>query len=473
MQRAAYNMSRQAAAKFYAPAAIEHAPAGHIVRNGSVPRVASGYMSDQIIWPNRRVIVAGLAAAVLVRTNGSAAQPVSVRARADLLELREGQPGTPIWSLGDQALRFNRGDRPDIALVNQLPASVVLTWRGVDGVAAAEPMLSRPALKPAGRDAFQLPLRHAGTCLCDLALLGDGAARATRTLPLIVAEAEPVAVDRDEVLLIEGWRLKADGTALAPGLDPAGTTAVYTVNGQRTPEISARGRERLRLRFINGLQRQVIALKIEHHGVTVMALDAQPAEPFLARNGAFALAPGGRADVFVDVAPDAGSTPILMHDGEAARPIAQLIVSNEAPLRGAMLPAPMPLPSNGLPAKLDLKSALRVDLPFGGDAKDWLPPAAFVATVAPAFRARTGRAVVLSLINRASTTSVFHLHGHHFRHLDRLDDGWKPFWLDTIAIDAGQTQRIAFAADYAGRWLLEAVEARWSAPRLLRWFSVE
>jgi len=80
---------------------------------------------------------------------------------------------------------------------------------------------------------------------------------------------------------------------------------------------------------------------------------------------------------------------------------------------------------------------------------------------------------VLSLTNRAQTTSVFHLHGHHFRHLDRLDDGWKPFWLDTIAIDAGQTLRIAFAAEYAGRWLLEAVEADWKAPRLIRWFSVD
>jgi FtsP/CotA-like multicopper oxidase with cupredoxin domain len=116
---------------------------------------------------------------------------------------------------------------------------------------------------------------------------------------------------------------------------------------------------------------------------------------------------------------------------------------------------------------------MRVDVPLGGDPKDWLSPAAFVATVAPAFRIKTGRTVVLSLINRAPTTSVFHLHGHHFRHLDRLDDGWKPFWLDTIAIDAGQTQRIAFAADYAGRWLLEAVETRWSAPRLLRWYGVD
>jgi FtsP/CotA-like multicopper oxidase with cupredoxin domain len=434
-------------------------------------------MADHIFRPDRRAVVAGLATAALLRTDGTAraGQPSSLalRCKADLLELKEGQPATPIWSLGDQALRFKRGDRPEITIANELPVPVALNWRGIDGVAAAEPLLTRPSLKPSASDTFQLPLRHAGTYLCDLALLGDGAARPARALPLIVGESEPVQVDRDEMLLIEGWRLKSDGAAIAPGLDPDGTAPVYTVNGQRTREISVRGRERLRLRFINGLQRQVIALKIEHHNVTVMALDGQPAEPFLARNGAFALAPGGRADVFIDVAPDAGNTPVLMHDGETARPIAQLAMSDQTSVRAEMLPAPAALPSNGLPARLDLKSALRVDLAIGGDPKDWLPAAAFVATAAPAFRAKTGRAVVLTLINRASTTSTFHLHGHHFRHLDRLDDGWKPFWLDTIAIDAGQTQRIAFAAEYAGRWLLEAVEARWNAPRLLRWYSVE
>ena len=34
-------------------------------------------------------------------------------------------------------------------------------------------------------------------------------------------------------------------------------------------------------------------------------------------------------------------------------------------------------------------------------------------------------------------------------------------------------ERVAFAAEHAGHWLLEATEARWSAPRLLRWYSVE
>jgi len=80
---------------------------------------------------------------------------------------------------------------------------------------------------------------------------------------------------------------------------------------------------------------------------------------------------------------------------------------------------------------------------------------------------------VLALINPADKAAVFHLHGHHFRLLDRLDDGWKPFWLDTLAVEPGQTQRIAFAADTTGRWLLEATAAEWAAPRLLRWYAVE
>jgi FtsP/CotA-like multicopper oxidase with cupredoxin domain len=91
----------------------------------------------------------------------------------------------------------------------------------------------------------------------------------------------------------------------------------------------------------------------------------------------------------------------------------------------------------------------------------------------PAFKAKAGRVVVLALSNPADKATVFHLHGHHFRLLDRLDDGWKPFWLDTLAVEPGQTQRIAFAADTPGRWLLEATAADWAAPRLLRWYAVE
>jgi hypothetical protein len=205
-----------------------------------------------------------------------------------------------------------------------------------------------------------------------------------------------------------------------------------------------------------------------------MALDSQPAEPFPARNGTVLLAPGGRADAFIDANPDAGSASyILLHDGKEARPIARLVISGDAPLRDAALPFASALPSNGLPSQLDLKNALRFDLTIGSTLKDWVRPSEFGISASPAFRARTGRAVVLALTNGGDIPTVFHLHGHHFRLLDRLDDGWKPFWLDTLAIDAGQTQRVAFLAGASGRWLMESMATVWEAPRLVRWYSVE
>ena len=205
-----------------------------------------------------------------------------------------------------------------------------------------------------------------------------------------------------------------------------------------------------------------------------MAIDGQPAEPFLARDGTLVLAPGTRIDAFTDAIAAPGTmASILLHDGSEPRPIARLVASNKPPIRDAQLAVAPALPSNGLPARLDLKNALRVDMALGGPQPDWVTPASIAAASAPVFRARTGRTVVLALTNRADMTTVFHLHGHHFRLLDRLDDGWKPFWLDTLAVDSGQTQRIAFAAEYAGRWLVETMATNWAAPRLVRWYVVE
>ena len=87
-----------------------------------------------------------------------------------------------------------------------------------------------------------------------------------------------------------------------------------------------------------------------------MAIDSQPSEPFQARNGALVLAPGGRVDAFVDVTAPAGTViPILLHDGKEARTVGKLTVANEPPIRPAPLPPAPPLPSNGLPERLELK----------------------------------------------------------------------------------------------------------------------
>jgi len=439
-------------------------------------------MADRIFRLDRRewlagigAIVAGSALPAVAAVRGR--RTLTLRAQASLAALRPRQPETPVWSLRATstapALRFTWGDDLDIRFENELPVPTLLNWHGLGGVPAVEALTAHSPVAAGARENFVIPLRHAGTLLCDISLLGDGLVRPTRSLPVIAGESEPVAVDRgDEVFLVEDWRLRPDGTAIAPGTDPTGTTPVYTVNGQTALDIVARPHERLRFRFINGCQRAVIGLKIEGCEVRVMALDSQPSEPFPARNGAVVLAPGGRVDAFIDASTAGSTLPILLHDGHEARPVGRLIVTNGPPARDTALRMAPPLPSNGLPERLELRNALRFEIPLGGMPAGWMKPANF-ATASPAFRARTGRTVVLALTNSGSMPAVFHLHGHHFRLLDRLDDGWKPYWLDTLAVEAGQTERIAFAAQYAGHWLIETMATHWAAPRLVRWYSVE
>ncbi|HYW64508.1 MAG TPA: multicopper oxidase domain-containing protein [Bradyrhizobium sp.] len=436
---------------------------------------------NQGVFPlSRRELLTGVGATLWVPASAiaQAGRRLTLRAAPGEAALRPGHPDTPIWSLMAQTpnadLRFRRGDQVEIAFRNDLPVSTVLNWYGLDEIAAAQALTARQPLAPGATENFGISFRKAGTFLCDLRLLGDGQAYPSPARALIVAETEPVAVDRDEAILIEDWRIRSDGSTIAPGTEPFGASTIFTANGQASVDIATRRHQRLRFRFINGCQRTGIAVKIEEHDLRVMAIDSRPSEPFPARNGQLVLAPGTRIDAFLDATRPPGSTAeIMLHDGKEARPIGRLVYSAESPARDAPLPVPPPLPEDRPFAPIDLRNATRLDLTLGGPSPEWTAPAGFSGASAPAFRARTGRTVVLALTNRAQVPTVFHLHGHHFRLLDRLDDGWKPFWLDTLAIDAGATQRIAFAAEHVGRWLIDSFATTWSAPRLVRWYSVE
>ncbi|WFU84895.1 multicopper oxidase domain-containing protein [Bradyrhizobium sp. CIAT3101] len=438
-------------------------------------------MTPRIFDLNRREVLAGIgtslgASAAGLMAGGAGPLPtaqVALQARPATLALRPGQPATPIWELAAAShignVRFKRGDRCEVVFRNDLPVPLAPAWYGLDGTPVPDPLAGRAPTAPGSTETSIISIPNAGTLLANFRLFEDRLNQPARPLPVIAAETSPVATDRDEVLLIEEWRVRPDGTALPPGRDPKDTTPLYTLNGRTSFELSASAGERLRLRFINGSQRSVLAIKLESHEVQVMALDGQPAEPFPARNGALVLAPGARADAFVDAATSAA---LVLHDGNEARPIGRLAVSGKLERR-TPLPAPQPLPSNDLPEKLDLRGALRFDVALGPADAGWARTANFSTASAPAFRAKTGRTVVLAVKNSGPATTVFHLHGHHFRLLDRLDDGWKPYWLDTLAIEPGQTERIAFAATSPGRWLIESVVTDWAAPRLVRWYGVE
>jgi hypothetical protein len=161
---------------------------------------------------------------------------------------------------------------------------------------------------------------------------------------------------------------------------------------------------------------------------------------------------------------------VQLFDGAGPKRIGQLIYADGAPDRAQVLPPAQPLPD--VPIKLALASAQRAQLDLGGS--EWALSKDFVAKrPAPLFRAKRGATVLLTLENRTKLPTTFRLYGHHFRWLDRLDDGWKPFVLDTMLVDAGQTERIAFRVDVAGDWLIENTAMNWSALRKFHWFAVE
>ena len=141
---------------------------------------------------------------------------LTLQAKADVIALRPGQPDTPIWSLQDtapaRACASSAATQLEVSARKRLPVPACLNWHGIDGVPAAEAAGSAAAARPWSHGKFDDSIASRRHPPVRLSAVGrrPGAAIAARAL--IVGESEPVAVDRDEVFLIEDWRLRPDGS---------------------------------------------------------------------------------------------------------------------------------------------------------------------------------------------------------------------------------------------------------------------
>ena len=365
---------------------------------------------------------------------GSGCAILSARARAEtapdgFIVLRATPAGYG-GAVPGPVIRARRGDEVKVRLVNGLDEPTAIHWHGVRLPNAAD---TQAPIAPGASVDHRFTVPDAGTFWYRAASRHQqehglyGA--------LIIEDTMPPLVDRDQ-LLVFAARRDRDGPRR------------FTLNGSPALDIAARPNERLRLRFINASPSQVMNARIEGHRVIVMALDGEPAEPFTSRDSRIALGPGNRADVFIDATLAPGSVAPILFGLAGETPLAR-IVCEGTPSRSAPLGEPPPLAANPLPARMNFARALRTTLPIDGTAASGTPGPA------PLFTVERGRTVVLALDNRDTAEHVVHLHGHHFRVLDRLDDGWKPYWLDTIVAAGRQTARIAFVAENPGRWLIE------------------
>jgi FtsP/CotA-like multicopper oxidase with cupredoxin domain len=384
---------------------------------------------QSIAWAlSRRTVLSGTGL-VVAATIGPAAPAAGQAANRDVqvLSARSGRPGP--------ALRLRRGDEVRVRLHNDLGEPTAIHWHGVrltnamDGV----PGLTQMPVAPGAIFDYRFTVPDAGTFWYHAALAADGRRLGGPYGSLQVDEPEPVAVDRDHLLLADGQ-----------------------IAG-RAGDLRLRRNERLRLRLVNASGR-LLQLRLDRLPAWVMAIDGQPSEPFVARDGRVLLGPGNRVDLFIDATLAAGETSALIAEGARGdMTLLLLSPSAEPPLRPTPLLDPRPLPSNGLPERMDFRSALRPQMTIAAERA--------VGAAPPLFTVRRGGTVVLACVNQSEEPRILHLHGHSFRLLDRLDDGWKPFWLDTAVVPPRQALRIAFVAENPGKWLIEAEPS-------VAWFDV-
>jgi FtsP/CotA-like multicopper oxidase with cupredoxin domain len=445
-------------------------------------------------FPTRRQVAAGIGASVIALTPlATRAQPLAqydggwriLRARAGEARLRGGDTAATAIAGYDGVtpgplLRIRRGEELRVRLVNELPEPTTIHWHGLrlpngmDGV----PHLTQPPVQPGASFEYRFAPPDAGTFWYHALYASSGQAGRGLYGPLIVDEPVPLAIDRDVTLVLDYWQLTGDGS-IAPNANSS--TNYFTVNGASSFDVAVKTNERIRLRLINAAAGRMMALRIDGHRADVMAIDGQPAEPFPARDGLVVLGPGNRIDLFIDatLAPGTRAPFVTLIEGNI--PLARIVYDAGTPARATLPPPAGSLPANPLPSRMPFAGALKLDVVFDGSG---LPGSAgktawTVAnkvsdqpSPAPLFSIARGRTVMLALDNRTDVAHAVHLHGHHFRLLDRLDDGWKPFWLDSIVVPARQILRIAFVADNPGKWLIHCHRLERRESGIAAWFAV-
>ena len=396
---------------------------------------------------------------------------------------------TAVWRLGEGAappvLRVKLGEAVRLRVENGTDKPLALHWHGVrnrnamDGVGG----VTQEPIAPGKDFSYEFTPPDAGTFLIRPLVVGGASEPSGRGLAglLVVEETSPPPVDQDVALLLQDWRLDEAGALLPFGQVAFAAAAgrlgsAVTLNGQPVPLLlEGRPGGRLRLRLANACNARAIRIRFDGVKVYVAAVDGQPADTFEPLKATLPFAPGTRYDLLLDLPKEAGPAGTITALIGQGLPLATLTVAGEPAAQAGRGPIASIPENRRLPSEIRLQSALRRDLvltggvkpdrtkpgaetPYTGDpAKIWqINGASGAAGAAPLFTVKRGQVVVLTIRNDTGFPQVLHLHGHVFRLLHLLDDGWEPYWLDTVQIPEGRHAQIAFVADNPGRWLLSS-----------------
>ncbi len=420
---------------------------------------------------DRRMVLAGMAASVLPVDAAVALDPpaVSLVAEEGRLSLRD-KVETHVWGYNGQVpgplIRVKKGAELRVDLHNKLGQPTSLCWHGVrianamDGVAG----LTQQPVMPGDTFEYRFVPPDSGTYWYHPHVWPYAAEQIGRGLygVLIVDEPEAPAVDDDLLVVLDDWALDEKGIIKNDFLDPSRTAgSLLTINSKAVPERrSVRPGARLRLRLLNACGARIAVVSFVGSRATVIAIDGQPSEIFEPAHGVLPIGPGSRFDVLVDMPSRSPASLMLLGDGVPDQPLLIFDVTGPAlSSRGGVAK----LPDNPLlPTRIHLEKSLRRSLTIA--TKAGAPPswtldgqASDGFSGSPLFTVKHGGAVTLTFMNQTTDAQQMHVHGHAFRLLHDLDDGWDPYWRDSVLLAPGKTKHVAFIADNPGRWAVESL----------------
>ena len=384
-------------------------------------------------------------------------------------------------------LRLKKGEELKLRFMNSLTEPTVLSFpglrtananAGVGGLTQARLQAGATAdIRFVPPDSgFNLYLPHAGAS--DASQQGRGLFG-----PIIVEEAAKPDVDTDIAVVLSDWSLDEHGQIKDNFGDPALSRGagrrgdLIFANGAPAPlTLTARPGARVRLRLGSAATARISTIAVEGAKTLIVAVDGQPSEPFEPLRNQFPIGPGARFELMLDMPREPGAAAKLNLRDEvsaADRPFVALTAQGEpiAPRAEATR-----LPANPLlPAEIALEAARRFDFAItgGGAAPFAVNGVSFVDwSLRPAFAIPRGAPAVLAILNKTAAVQAMRLWGHVARLLHSMDDGWEPYWRDTILIQPGRTAHVAFIADNPGKWPLESAIPEHRAAGVGAWFQV-
>jgi len=406
-------------------------------------------------------------------------------------------PATSILCYNGQSpgplLRLRKGDALKVRLVNRLAEPTSLSFPGLrtPNALAGYGGLTQTPTPPGGEFDIRFTPPDSGFNLYgpDVGLATARQSGSGLVGPILIEEAAPPVSDLESVVVVADWRLDDSGRVLDDFADPTLARGdgrlgkLVAANGAPAPlNVPARPGARVRLRLANAATARVMSVAVVGVKPLIVAVDGQPSEPFAPLRNLVPMGPGARFELMFDMPYEIGATaPFVLRGGEAGaisgeldRPLVVFKVEGE-PL--AVRAEPLAgLPANPLlPAEIDLERATRFDLTLTGGAgapyaingasfADWAPrPLLTVARGAP---------VTLGYVNKTAVTQAMRLGGHVGRLLHALDDGWEPYWRDTILVAPGKTVHIAFVADNPGKWPIGSATPERRGAGLAAWMQV-